>query len=536
MRKRAVDRETLVTLMLLLVALHFMIQVSTTSLATYSNNKSPITQTYAINETWVDDDYNETTIGWGLSHFKNIQDGINAVSDGGTVHVASGSYYESVVVNRTVFLVGEDKSHTIIDGNYTQDYVLSITANNVSIEGFAIQNCIYLGREKGGIDINSWYNHISNMDFTQNWIDLTVLGGFNRISSCIMKASFWNIKIMADNNSVRENHFSNSYTAVSLTNANGNSIENNTIEDEYVGISLYGSTQNKIAANFEFNCSQEALTFESYSTNNIVIQNTVSSSYQGVDEDTNSGGNTFYHNSFIHNTFQVSLAGAGNNWDNGYPDGGNYWESNTEKDEKRGPNQDEIGSDGIFDITYTIHTNNRDRYPLTKPYGGSNDIGLASFTCSKTAIPQTNNANISAKVINFGFTTTEIIHLTLRLNATILSETDTSILSRNSTAFMFTLNTTSITKGRYSLEARVNPVTNETDIADNTRTLYIAVTFPGDVNGDLTVDIYDAIALAGAYDSVPQAPSWNPNADINSDNIVDIYDAIIVSSTYGKKI
>jgi parallel beta-helix repeat protein len=492
-------------------------------------------ENYAASETWVDDDFNESTPGWGVTNFHRIQDGINAVTSGGTVHVASGSYYENVAVNRTVFLVGEDKSRTIIDGNYTRDSVLSITANYVSIEGFAIQNCIYLGREKGGIDINSWYSDISNIDFTQNWIDLTVLGEFNRISSCIMNASFWNIKILADNNSVLENHFSNSYTAISLTTANGNAIENNTVTDEYLGISLYESTQNRIAANSAFNCSQKALTLESYSTNNIVIENTFSNCYQGVDEDANSGGNTFYHNSFIHNTFQASLAGAGNSWDNGYPVGGNYWESNAGKDEKRGPNQDEVGSDGIFDTTYTIDTNNRDRYPLTKPYRGSNDVGLVSFTCSKTAIPENHNANMSANVINFGFTT-EIAHLTLRLNATILYETDTSIKSRNSTAFMFTLNTTGMAKGRYSLEAHVNPVTNETDTADNTRILYIAVTFPGDVDGDLTVDIYDAIALAGAYDSVPQTPSWNPNADINSDNIVDIYDAIFVSSTYGKKI
>ena len=359
MRKRAVDRETLVTLMLLLVALHFMIQVSTTSLATYSNNKSSITQTYAINETWVDDDYNETTIGWGSSHFKNIQDGINAVSDGGTVHVASGNYCNNVVVNRTVFLVGEDKSRTIIDGNYTQDSMLSITANYVSIEGFSIQNCIYLGKEKGGINIDSWYNNISDVYFTQNWMDLTVLGRYNNISSCIMDASFWNIKIFADNNSVLENHFSNSYSAVSLTIANGNTIENNTITDEYLGISLYESTQNKIATNFEFNCSQKTLTLESYSTNNIVIQNTLSNCYQGVNEDTNSGNNTFYHNSIINNTIQVSLFGAANEWDNGYPSGGNYWSDY---------NGTDLNEDGIGDTPYVIDPSNQDQYPLMDPF------------------------------------------------------------------------------------------------------------------------------------------------------------------------
>jgi hypothetical protein len=55
----------------------------------------------------------------------------------------------------------------------------------------------------------------------------------------------------------------------------------------------------------------------------------------------------------------------------------------------------------------------------------------------------------------------------------------------------------------------------------------------GDINGDGVVDIYDAIILAGAYNSKPGDSNWNPNADINGDNVVDIYDAIMLSSHYG---
>jgi len=58
---------------------------------------------------------------------------------------------------------------------------------------------------------------------------------------------------------------------------------------------------------------------------------------------------------------------------------------------------------------------------------------------------------------------------------------------------------------------------------------------PGDVNGDGTVDIYDAILLSGAYSSNPSSPNWNPDADINGDQSVDIYDAIILAGHYGEK-
>jgi PKD repeat protein len=68
----------------------------------------------------------------------------------------------------------------------------------------------------------------------------------------------------------------------------------------------------------------------------------------------------------------------------------------------------------------------------------------------------------------------------------------------------------------------------------NTMTKTIVVYYTGDLNQDGTVDIYDAILLANAYNSKPGDPSWNVAADINGDNIVDIYDAIILANNYGK--
>jgi hypothetical protein len=68
--------------------------------------------------------------------------------------------------------------------------------------------------------------------------------------------------------------------------------------------------------------------------------------------------------------------------------------------------------------------------------------------------------------------------------------------------------------------------------------LLVHITSPtliGDINGDGTVDIYDAIMLANAYNSIPIDPRWNPKADMNNDNIVDIFDAIILANNYGRK-
>jgi parallel beta-helix repeat protein len=56
----------------------------------------------------------------------------------------------------------------------------------------------------------------------------------------------------------------------------------------------------------------------------------------------------------------------------------------------------------------------------------------------------------------------------------------------------------------------------------------------GDTNHDGTVDIYDAVLLAGAFNSKLKDPNWNASADFNGDDVVDIYDAIILSNNYGK--
>lgn len=54
-------------------------------------------------------------------------------------------------------------------------------------------------------------------------------------------------------------------------------------------------------------------------------------------------------------------------WDNGYPDGGNYWEGWKAYDIYSGPAQDEPGSDGICDQPREMPWG-YDRYPLATPY------------------------------------------------------------------------------------------------------------------------------------------------------------------------
>ena len=66
-----------------------------------------------------------------------IQDLIDNASDGDTINIPSGTYYENILINKSINLVGEDKINTVIDGNYSGDSI-NIKANNVKIKNFTI--------------------------------------------------------------------------------------------------------------------------------------------------------------------------------------------------------------------------------------------------------------------------------------------------------------------------------------------------------------------------------------------------------------
>jgi parallel beta-helix repeat protein len=82
---------------------------------------------------------------WVPDNYTTIQDAINVANAGDIVYVRNGTYYENIVINKTISLVGERPEITIIDGsksNATFDpavYVYGENAKDVRICNFTIQ-------------------------------------------------------------------------------------------------------------------------------------------------------------------------------------------------------------------------------------------------------------------------------------------------------------------------------------------------------------------------------------------------------------
>ncbi len=100
--------------------------------------------------------------GSGPGNYSTIQEAIDDSTDGDIVFVYDDSapYYEHIVVNKSIMLVGEVKESTIIDGN-ANCTVVNITANNVIVTGFTVQNCGVEWHD-ADIKIHSDYNTISD--------------------------------------------------------------------------------------------------------------------------------------------------------------------------------------------------------------------------------------------------------------------------------------------------------------------------------------------------------------------------------------
>jgi hypothetical protein len=143
--------------------------------------------------------------------------------------------------------------------------------------------------------------------------------------------------------------------------------------------------------------------------------------------------------------------------------------------------------------------------------------------------------NITVRVANLGGYQ-ETFNLTLYATLFIAQQNVTlQIASQNVTLesgyyanITFVVNTADYPYSNYTLSAYAWPVPSETETEDNTLIRgWICITIPGDVTGDIWVDMQDISILIDVFMANPEGPRWNPNCDVNNDLTIDMADISI---------
>ena len=225
--------------------------------------------------------------GTGSHNYTTIQEAIENSKNGDTVFVYDDSspYYENIVVDKSITLLGENRETTIIDGVVTGD-VVDVVVDNVNIYGFKIQNS---GRDwiDAGVKISSDYVTISGNIIMNNEYGIY---SYNLEDSCI-------------NGNIISN---NKHHGICLPFSSNISISENTVMDNnYYGIYLYDSSVNSILGS---NISENTIMnnmygiFLWYSFRSNIFRNTVVQNWKGISLNHHSQFNTISGNIITYNS------------------------------------------------------------------------------------------------------------------------------------------------------------------------------------------------------------------------------------------
>jgi parallel beta-helix repeat protein len=426
--------------------------------------------------------------------YPTIQKAINNANEGNKILALSGVYYEHIVVNKTVSLIGENKDKTIIDGDFTGT-VVTISVHSVTFSGFTVRNSA--SYPNSGIYLYlAQYCTIANNIVTNNCIGINHGGShYNTVvgNDIVLNYNYGVSYSLSENNSLLKNYIANNWYGITFDGSYLNNVTENNVANNTLGIHIGFS-----------------------------------------------GHITFHHNNFDGNRDQVYIyESRPNSWDDGYPSGGNYWSDYVGVDVKSGPNQDLHGSDSIGDTPYIIDANNRDHYPLMKPW---TPIPLV-VTATVDIHPQALNLRSRGKWVTAyiqlpkGYNVSDIAVSSIMLNGTIPMDMKAPITIGdydNDTIpdLMVKFNRTAVSEFILDQNITYGNVTL-TITGEVAGTLFegsdiIMVRMPGDVNCDGTVDIYDVVLVCGAYGST------DSYTDLNEDGMINIYDVVITCSCYGK--
>jgi parallel beta-helix repeat protein len=331
--------------------------------------------------------YNNTITG---NNITNNLDGIDLESASNNNRIIGNNISSNIDCGIEL----DSVSNNIIKGNNITNntnglYLIGVSNNTIA------GNNIYLN-DNDGIFLHTASNNntiIGNNISSNTWSGIYLSGSYNNTitGNNVLNNADGIYLMQSSNNTMVCNNISDNYNGIYLQQSINNTIEYNNITINYNGIYLNIASNNNTITGNNITNNMDGIDLESASNNNRIIGNDISSSIDsGIELEsvsnniikgnyvssntgngiylTSSTNNSIYHNNIISNTNSAfDDSNNGNQWDNGYPSGGNYWSDYAGVDIFSGPSQDIPGSDWIGDTNYTIDADSIDHYPLMLP-------------------------------------------------------------------------------------------------------------------------------------------------------------------------
>jgi parallel beta-helix repeat protein len=303
--------------------------------------------------------------------YPTISEAVDHASPQDTVFVKKGIYFENVVIDKPLSVLGEDSENTIIigEGGANGGNVLTLAADNVKVTGFTIKSVRYsiLSQHANGINIKG-----DNCTVEGN----NIMNTFWGVLCAIQSSTLITQNNITDNfkegirfyggslNTISGNFIAGNKASGIAMEGYSNVISGNTIRNNTRGIGL-GTSYSVVFANVISDHSESGIYFSG--SNNTICANQIADSEWGIyftPYFAAPNGNKFYHNNFVNLNQNVYVSSVYNLnfWDNAAE--GNYWSNYVTEY----PDAKEVNGSGTADAPYIICPNNVDNHPLIEPY------------------------------------------------------------------------------------------------------------------------------------------------------------------------
>ncbi|MGD9131835.1 MAG: NosD domain-containing protein [Candidatus Bathyarchaeota archaeon] len=354
--------------------------------------------------------------------FVSVQEAVDNAADGDVVLVKCGTYNGSVAIDKQIMLIGEDKTGTVIQGDWSLGgTVVLVEHDDVVVEKLTLKAAYDAGPHGRGVhllnvkgcnvsdcnfvsSVGVWLYDASGSTVENNHVDGTKAGmppvaGIklqhsedNRIVGNSVIEYKYGVGISlesSDRNILAENQLSNNYNGIWLKDSNSNSVTDNEVTvtlDVFLsladnvmlgcyGIGLQQSSNNSVAGNSFVDCPK-GVRILSTSCYNTVENNVISGShYVGVELAEDSNHNQIIANNLVDNGVGAKLVNASNNavHHNNFinnsvlissrsEDEPNFFDDGAEGN--YWSNYNGTDGDGVGDTPYIIDENNQDNHPL----------------------------------------------------------------------------------------------------------------------------------------------------------------------------